>query len=114
MTKQEAIANHRKKWSWCAKTGKLEIEWPGWEFNGGQQEYVNSFCFLCHYVFDVLKKDISELSCTRFCPLKWPNKRCSVISCLINKQYLFDLWNNETDIEKRKEYATQIALLDER
>lgn len=115
MTKQEAIKLHREIWSWLAKTGKDKNEWHEWGWNGGKYTYIINNCFLCEYVFEELKKDIYEPNvCKKYCPLIWPDDRCAKLSIVENKQYLFDKWNEETDIEKRKEYATQIALLDEK
>ena len=112
--KKESIRLHREMWSWLAKTGKDKEDWPEWEWNGGLYGRIMKNCFLCSYVFEILKKDIEIRSCRKYCPLKWPDKYCAVSSILTNKQFLFDKWQNETDIEKRKEYAETIALLDEK
>lgn len=115
MDKKEAIRLHREMWSWLAKTGEDKENWPEWEWNGGDCQGCIEFCFCCEYVFNVLRKDpLGKNICKKHCPLKWPDGRCAPSSELENKQGLYNLWCDETDIEKRKEYAEQIALLDER
>lgn len=105
MTKKEAIKHHRAMWTTLAETGSQDKKTCQ-----EVQNFPNLYhtCFLCDYGNEKASQYDSSHSCL-YCPLEWPNGRC-----VGKDNALFTNWSYETDIEKRKEFARQIANLPER
>ena len=102
MTKEEAIRNHRKMWSWLAKN-------PG----KGERDYLREFdpeakltanCYLCGYV--------NNNGHCEYCPLEWPGAgHCTDTGGLYREwAYAMD-WE---DYALAAEIAKQIAELPEK
>ena len=105
MTKKEAIKHHRAMWITLAETGNQDKKTC--------QEIQNfpnlcNTCFLCEYDYERASQHGCLYSCL-FCPLEWPDGHC-----VGEDGELYTEWSSETDIEKRKEFARQIANLPER
>ena len=102
LTREQAIAEHRKMWRWIAEE-TLKRKKKVWKENYFKEhpEYKElpiSLCWCCDYVDD---------KCSQ-CPLVWPDRTC------FRKDSLFVKWFFEKDYEKAAEYAREIAELEER
>lgn len=113
ITKEEAIRNHRKMWSWIAdqyKSGRRDY------VNDLKREYIDTYfpgehilcnCFCCEYV------DKNGGSC-RACPVIWyenETNSCIAIGGMYNELLYF---NSYMSTEKLEELARHIANLPER
>lgn len=102
MTRKEAIENHRKMWNWIAdETVKqrrkiLKSEYPFYD-----TKTLRSNCFLCEY---------TNGDCN-VCPFEWPADTC--YGDVEGNIALYILWLDEECLQKRAEYAREIANLPE-
>lgn len=93
---------HKELWNWLAENPQQrKDDWPRWEKNGGDIEYISSYCFACEYV-DSLKQNCEA------CPLVWPDG----CKCCTDDGALYDQWDSaECNFKLRSELALQIANL---
>lgn len=77
LTKEQAIAEHRKMWNWIAD--RLEEHHPGYDVYMYKEKYmeenfpnidINSNCFCCHYAMQESKDNNISNFCIN-CPLVW-------------------------------------------
>lgn len=113
LSKEEAIKRHRMMWKWMSEESiekkrvvtKLDaFKHFGWNVNG-----IANCCWCCEYAEQYLKLSNQENVC-RYCPLEWPNGRCT--SYLENGYY--DKWFNcigKNDYEKASLMALEISKL---
>ena len=105
MTKQEAVANHRKMWNWIAdqiekaKRARNIDELKDYYVHYIYGEYVWFDCFCCEY-----DEEQGIESCTH-CPLVWPDGKCGP---------LYGVCCMCSDYVKQVKFARQIANLPER
>ena len=79
----------KELWAWCAETGKLKHEWPGWKMYG---EMVGD-CPFCEY-----DNRHNKLRGCPTCPLKIKFGSCSSTS--------YKAWLTATTAKDRKHYAS--------
>lgn len=124
LTREQAIAEHRKMWNWIAdetlkrkekvtKCDYLEIFFPN--------QNINSLCFLCDYSANRKKSENVSYNkhykiCERFCPLKWGNdpKDTCVETYNTLDSGLFEKWCYSRGYKKAADLARQIAELPEK
>jgi len=100
LTRDEAIKNHRAMWNWLAENpSKEKKDWPGWD--GMDIGEVCGECFACEY----------SSGCSE-CLFIWPGQDCCNRDD--NNAGLFEIWENQGNLEKRAVLALQIANLPER
>lgn len=109
MTKNEAVENHRKMWTWIAletlkRKSKMEKEDYFNEIMPSLKGKIFNNCFCCNYA----KQLRYSVEFCEMCPLKWPFKDCTYST--------YFLWHETTssDYEKAAIYALEIASLTER
>lgn len=141
LTKEQAIAEHRKMWNWIAD--RLEEHHPGYDVYMYKMEYmkknfpydnIRNHCFCCHYAYAVQENDGDDL--TNYCiccPLIWGTENnTNEFFCEQGNRdipfediYLFGekgygLWNYAQNLTKNHDYeeaakvARQIANLPEK
>ena len=106
MTKAEAKKYHKKMWLWLAKNpNKNKHDWPEWDFNGGDIQYVYGHCFACYFDDEFFE----GLECEN-CPIKWIKKK-GVDSWIVceNPDSPFHKWYSTRDLVIRSRLARQIA-----
>lgn len=116
LTKEEAIANHRKMWRWIAdETLKQKYKVWKWDYflTHGIKGLDMPFhqCYCCEYTID---KDYVD--CSR-CPIDWGGEfgTCKHRDIVNDNKGLYVLWCDELDdYLKAAEMAKQIAELPER
>ena len=106
LTREQAIAEHRKMWRWIAEE-TLKRKKKVWKENYFKEhpeykEHPMNGCWCCEYVHQY--DDI----CSK-CPLKWPD---NIFCIFINSFY--KKWFFEADYEKAAKYAREIAELGEK
>ena len=118
LTKEQAIAEHRKMWRWIAEETEKRQEIVY------EEDYLEDYfpdkiiscdCFCCEY-----DKQKQGKNC-RSCPIDWGSK-CDWFMCLRKEtkddnEGLFYLWENAADTDawkKAAELARQIAELPEK
>lgn len=95
LTREQAIAEHRKMWRWLAEhPNKNKADY----LLGEKQIRVLNLCFLCQYTGGKCAK----------CPLDWENE------CCCDEGDLYDKWGRIQNARKKAELAKQIAELPER
>lgn len=118
LTKEQAIAEHRKMWRWIA------VETLKREKMVYKEDYLEKYfpdedicydCFCCEYGKQKTNSE-EDIRCN-FCPLDWGSD-CSTTQC-IDKSYpaddnLFILWEFTSDWKFAAKLAKQIAELPER
>lgn len=125
LTREQAIAEHRKMWLWISKkimedakhgiTRALECYKRSYKINVmNTREYIRNDCFCCHY-----SKVMAKNYCNN-CPLYW-NDRKTEDRCYRRKSYYFilvhkldDMINNSFSYKNAKRCATlayKIAML---
>lgn len=138
LTKEEAIAEHRKMWNWIAD--RLEEHHPGYDIYMYKREYmeenfpnnnIRHYCFCCQYA--VQENDGDDLTnyCIS-CPLVWGTEAdtddffCEQGNCDIPVEAFFDsdeeygLWSYAQRLtenhcyDEAAKFARQIANLPER
>lgn len=106
MTKKEAIAKHRKLWTWIADSTKAKKKcvWKSQYF-----KYINenptSYCYCCEYV-----KEHSN-NC-KDCPVIWGGSKKEKCAENEHKKWIKAVCNG--DWQKAEKYARIIANLPER
>lgn len=135
LTKEQAIAEHRKMWNWIAD--RLEEHHPGYDVYMYKEKYmeenfpnidINSNCFCCHYAMQESKDNNISNFCIN-CPLVWGTEadtddffceqgNYDIIEAL--SLFNYGLWNYAQSLTKNHDYdeaakvARQIANLPER
>ena len=85
MTKQEAVANHRKMWNWIAdqiEERKQAINIEELKRRYTQDVYgktISMDCFCCEY-----DDEHDGYSCSH-CPVVWPNRTCDLLYYVCSK-----------------------------
>ena len=113
LTKNEAIANHRKMWNWIAEETlkqKCKVDKQDYFETHEMTDIPFSYCYCCEYTIDI---DYVDCSC---CPIDWGGKygTCNHRDTLGDFKGLYALWCDETDYIKAAELAKKIAGLPER
>ena len=117
LTREEAIANHRKMWNWIAD------ETERWEDCATKSDYFKNLfdlpipqneCYCCEYA-----QDIALHSVCSGCPLLWGSHfaTCIFDGSSENKRGLYVQWERackEKDWQKSARLAREIANLPER
>ena len=118
LTKQEAIANHRKMWRWIAKETEKQrrIVGKGEYFKSIRIKLFDVYnvpscqCYCCEY-------DTQYYDTCEFCPMDWGSE---VMAYMCNhKKYdgdrngLFAQWSDTTSWQEAARLARAIAELDE-
>ena len=121
LTKQEAIANHRKMWSWIADETQRQQRIVR------KEEYLNAFdikdvlkfaCYCCEYNRQCSEGLENYHGCD-FCPVDWGENRSDCLY-LYDEQGecvgdgLFECWRFAIDWQEAAELAREIANLPER
>ena len=126
LTREQAIAEHRKMWNWIAEETEKRKEIVR------KREYmaifftfdeVFSHCFCCDYAANEYENKCSVFfkSYCDYCPIDWDSKAKELMCC--NKEYvdddrgLFRLWDDiyaDDDYEIAAKLARQIAEMPER
>lgn len=119
LTREEAIAEHRKMWRWIAeetvKQQEFVYEWKYME-KYFPKDVIENICFCCEY--STQKKLFEGTHKCDFCPIDWGGKFSNYMC--VDKEYadddkgLFALWVNAKDWKEAAELARQIAELPER
>ena len=111
LTREQAIAEHRKMWNWIAdetlrKGYKVKKE-HYLKKHGFDKALIINNCFCCEYVWYMAElRDIEGNLCS-LCPIDWGDgKRCWIS--------LYDLWVHSDNLEEVAQLARQIADLPER
>jgi hypothetical protein len=142
LTREQAIAEHRKMWKWISRQimkdykenysiktivsyKKIYIE------NNFKNEYVRSSCFCCSYGFSKYIYDESAFGICYSCPLYW-NTECTKTECtkgyygslnrifnnatigLVTKDSTEEYFVCEGAVKKLSRMAYKIAMLEER
>ena len=116
LTREQAIAEHRKMWNWIAdeterRGEKAEKIWYfiAHEFVGE----VKNFCFCCEYCW---QNSDRTPKCER-CPIDWGGSRKTFQCCFKHNDSSYDglygLWSKALYPPKAAELARQIANLPE-
>lgn len=117
LTREEAIANHRKMWNW------ISDETERWEDCTTKSDYFNTFfdlpiprngCYCCEYARNIIKYSVCSV-----CPLLWGS---SFATCIFDgskddKRGLYVQWERaceNKDWQKSAHLARFIANLPER
>lgn len=113
LTKEEAIANHRKMWNWIADETlkqKRKVEKSEHFKAHGITDVPLRECYCCEYV-----RCSSRQDCPR-CPIDWGGDygECTHKNRGGDRKGLFSLWRCEPNYIKAAELAKQIAELPER
>lgn len=88
LTRKKAIELCIELWEWCAETGRVKHNWPGWKKYKNYKPEDFSHCWLCIY---------TEYRSCHDCP--W-YKRFG--HCLDG---VYEYWDNTTSQSQRKKYA---------
>ena len=72
MTSEERHALHKKLWGWAYRTGKSNLDWPGWEGKNGEFLVAHNRCFACEEAIcrrKMLVTDPDSVTFCLFCPM---------------------------------------------
>lgn len=113
LTKDEAIANHRKMWNWIAEeTLKQKCKVEKWEYFKSHRitDIPLRECYCCEYAFNGNYSDCEK------CPIEWGGKHgsCTGRDSVDDIRGLYALWLQEPDYIKAAKLAKKIAELPER
>lgn len=111
LTKDEAIANHRKMWNWIAdETLKRRYKVWKWDYFKALKitDMPRNWCYCCEY-------GLGDDNCPD-CPIEWGGEygTCESKDNEEDRKGLFSLWLLEPDYLTAAELAKKIAELPER
>lgn len=121
LTREQAIAEHRKMWNWIAekieeteieqRIEALKVEYIG---ERAEKKTLNIFpmngCFLCEYAYREKQKNSMYGLCT-FCPIETESVKNRNVSCLAG---LYVMIKRANTWQEQATIARQIANLPER
>lgn len=111
LTKEQAIAEHRKMWRWLAERPNNN-KYDYLEMMGIDDNDLHNRCFLCTYAkAEAERQQLSEFKTCDYCPLDWGGKGCSEEGGSLYETWVF--WGDIDDCSRRAEIAMQIAELPE-
>ena len=96
---------HKLLWIWLAQNPKKnKADWPGWKFNSGPYQPIQSDCFACEYAFEITQRTAS----CEMCPLIWYKNPIFTISCAYPDMGLYCRWCDAMEAKNYK-LASKIA-----
>ena len=114
LTKEQAIAEHRKMWNWIAdeteKSKKIVGKSAYFRKTAPNDMGILHDCYCCRY--DISNIPDRTFRC-RYCPIDWGNNTRHQFMCQ-GFNGLYTKWCTSTDWEKSAKLARQIANLPER
>lgn len=98
LTREQAIAEHRKMWLWISRQIMKDYEkhgavkepyWYKCDYLNCNfpDETVKSKCFCCEYT-----KSLDENNCEEICPLYWSDRNTTILTCCESLGY-YDVIN---------------------
>lgn len=120
LTKEQAIAEHRKMWRWIAEETKKRreiVKEEDYIKKYFQRDVILCHCFCCEYTSQ--RGGCADLFFCEFCPIDW-NSECDELMCEDydeteeNNKGLLGLWEDAKSWQTAAKLAKQIAELPER
>ena len=117
LTREEAIQEHRKMWTWIAEETlkqKRKVTKEDYFLHFQIKDIPKGNCYLCEYTFQFIEKsDLKFIIHCSFCPVYWASPEITGIpaTCSFNAFYRWKEIKDDEFYQEASELAMEIANL---